>query len=90
MYYVCGVLGDEYLLVCKNLSDLRQTYIHEYFKYRSMYTFFAIMSTKHVKTICNLAAFVYSSLQRIKLEFYFRFVSSYNYGEYMYYMKGHV
>ena len=70
MCEVCGVLGDEYhfLLVCKSLSDLRQRYIHEYyFKYLSMYKFFALMSTDHVKTIRNLAAFVYSSFQRITL-----------------------
>ena len=70
MYEVCGVLGDEYhfLLVCKSLSDLRQRYIPEYyFKYPSMYRFIVLMSTDHVKTIRNLAAFVYSSFQRITL-----------------------
>ena len=70
MCEVCGVLGDEYhfLLVCKSLSDLRQRYIPEYyFKYPSMYTFIALMSTDYVKTIRHLAAFVYSSLQRTTL-----------------------
>ena len=70
MCEVCGVLGDEYrfLLVCKILSDLRQRYIPEYyFKYPSMYKFIALMSTDHVETIHNLAAFVYSSFQRITL-----------------------
>ena len=65
---MCGVLGDEYhfLLVCKSLSDLRQVYIPEYyFKYPSMYKFKALMVTDHVKTIRNLADFVYSSFQRI-------------------------
>ena len=68
MSEVCGVLGDEYhfLLVYNSLSDLRQRYIPEYyFKYPSMYTFIALMSTDHVKTIRNLAAFVYSSFKRI-------------------------
>ena len=47
---------------------LRQGYIPEYyFKYPSMYKFIALMSTDHVKTIRNLAAFVYSSFQRITL-----------------------
>ena len=66
---MCGVLSDEYhfLSVCKNLGDLRQRYINIYYMYRSMYKFIALMSTEHVKTIRNLAAFVYSSFQRITL-----------------------
>ena len=67
---VCGVLEDEYhfLLLCKNSSDLRQRYIPKcYFNYPSMYKFIALISTDHVKTIRNLAVFVYSSFQRITL-----------------------
>ena len=70
MCEVCDVLGDEYhfLLVFKSLCGLRQRYIPEYyFKYPSMYTFIAFMSSDYVKTIRNLAAFVYSSFQRITL-----------------------
>ena len=70
MCEVRGVLGDEYhfLLVCKNLSDLGQRYIPKYYlKYPSMYKFIALISTDHVKTIRNLADFVYSSFQRITL-----------------------
>ena len=62
MCEVCGDLGDEYhfILVCKNYSDLRHKYIPKhYFNFPFMYKFIVLMSTDHVKTICNLAAFVY-------------------------------
>ena len=79
MCEVCGVLGDEYhlLLVCKSLSDLIPRYIPEYyFKYPSMYKFIALMSTAHVKTIRNLATFVYIQVSNGSHFDYFIFVLS--------------
>ena len=40
---------------------------YAFVKFVTMYKFVALMSTEHVNTICNLAAFVYSSFQRITL-----------------------